>query len=621
MTTRALSDYVYGSRLRVGFYGEVFRAHRRDNGHEARILHVDPALAARPDFVAALGRHCADLQGLPAHPHVITTIAAGRRNEDGVIAVITEPVAGAIALDTLRSGRRQKVPIEIAIAVVRAVVAGLAHAHRLEIIHGAVHPRSVVIDIDGRVVLGDFAPARALLAPYAGDSDGDDNVLRAGLHGYLAPELVLGDPASAASDVFAAGALAFDLLAGAPPPGQLPAPPAITRAVTGALHTDSRARYAEAAAFETALAEAIASDRIAQPSPRDIANFVVAASSSSDADLDADTSDFVSSLTGASVSSSGIRDLARIPAVPARARRQSSLPLPPRPPTRPGDPHARTPTPLVSRDPDHGTGEPPAIAARIDDVLTSLESELSPPPPVRHVPAPAEPKIQLRKRRLGLVAWLAVTAAFLLAGAAGIYVIAHRDDGRLGDLNVTMQRIINELAALAPRPGTLVIDSKPQEAAVWLYLGETPARSFAVSAGVPHQVRVEKAGYQSVDVTLGKRDWKPDGEDLLAEAAVTLEATDHPRALSPAPAPPPLSSAGHTGSGPLIVTSQPPGASVWLFIGSTPACQITGLSADRPYTVRVEKRGFKAQSVTVSQWPPAPKAGIPTLHQTISLRR
>ncbi|HET6613927.1 MAG TPA: hypothetical protein VFG83_18135, partial [Kofleriaceae bacterium] len=83
MTTRALSDYVYGSRLRVGFYGEVFRAHRRDNGHEARILHVDPALAARPDFVAALGRHCADLQGLPAHPHVITTIAAGRRSEDG----------------------------------------------------------------------------------------------------------------------------------------------------------------------------------------------------------------------------------------------------------------------------------------------------------------------------------------------------------------------------------------------------------------------------------------------------------------------------------------------------------------------------------------------------------
>ncbi len=107
------------------------------------------------------------------------------------------------------------------------------------VVHGAVHPRSVLIDEDGAVKLTDFVVGRALTTAVA---QGADSSLWRGLAGYLAPELVVGEDPSPGVDVFAVGAMLFTMLSGEVPPGALHVSPAVERLVQRALDTGNSRR-------------------------------------------------------------------------------------------------------------------------------------------------------------------------------------------------------------------------------------------------------------------------------------------------------------------------------------------------------------------------------------------
>src|SRR5206468_7152613 len=134
----------------------------------------------------------------------------------------------------------------------------LALAHKAGIIHGAVHPRSVVIDEDGGVRLGDFVVGRALTTAVA---QGAESSLWRGIAGYIAPELVVGEEPTPAADVFATGAMIFAMLTGDVPPGTLRATPAVERLVQRALDTDAGRRYRTATDMLDNLLEAMEDDR------------------------------------------------------------------------------------------------------------------------------------------------------------------------------------------------------------------------------------------------------------------------------------------------------------------------------------------------------------------------
>ena len=91
------------------------------------------------------------------------------------------------------------------------MIEALAAAHKAGVIHGAVHPRSVLIDEDGGVRLSDFVVGRALTTAVA---QGADSSLWRGLTGYIAPELVVGEDPTPGVDVFAVGAMLFTMLSG-----------------------------------------------------------------------------------------------------------------------------------------------------------------------------------------------------------------------------------------------------------------------------------------------------------------------------------------------------------------------------------------------------------------------
>ena len=104
-------------------------------------------------------------------------------------------------------GRVYKARLEI----LEQVASALDEAHRNGIVHRDVKPGNVFLDTRGRVKVGDFGIARLP------ESDLTETGVRLGTPGYLPPEVLQGARADARSDVFALGALAYQVLTGQKP--------------------------------------------------------------------------------------------------------------------------------------------------------------------------------------------------------------------------------------------------------------------------------------------------------------------------------------------------------------------------------------------------------------------
>ncbi len=141
-----------------------------------------------------------------SHPNLVNVFDQG---EDGDLAFMAmEYVSGITLRDALKDfgaldGKR-------ALDLFEPMLSGLAAAHRAGILHRDLKPENVLLADDGRVKLGDFGLAR----------DIDNHTSTGSLVGtvaYLSPELVMRGTADARSDVYAAGIMLFEMLAGRQP--------------------------------------------------------------------------------------------------------------------------------------------------------------------------------------------------------------------------------------------------------------------------------------------------------------------------------------------------------------------------------------------------------------------
>jgi serine/threonine protein kinase len=294
---RTLAGYTLGDRLAQDLYGEVYRA--TEGKKEVTLLVVDPKLAADEQFADALSRGTAPLLGAFHHRSVVGTIVVAQDGKS--LVVVTDGSAGTITLAaTLERARARggKLPGRVATAIARSIVDALATAHAAGIVHGALHPRSVLLDREGNVRVTDFAVGNAAMSAAAA---GSDAISLKGLAGYLAPELALGDEPSQASDVYAIGALLFTMLTGETPPGSLNTSAAIERLVQRALDTDLARRFANAIELQENLSEALEDDRWESAGAAELGRFVAEQSPSPETNLDAATEDLLASLSGGAV--------------------------------------------------------------------------------------------------------------------------------------------------------------------------------------------------------------------------------------------------------------------------------------------------------------------------------
>jgi hypothetical protein len=209
--------YEVVARLGVGGTGEVYRAHDpRLNRHVAiKVLGDHGELGG--DRLARFELE-ARAAGSLNHPNLLAIHDVG--TQDGVPFLVSELLEGETLRDEIRSGG---LPAREVAGYGAQIARGLAAAHRNRYIHRDLKPENLFLCADGRIKILDFGLAKLL-------DDGlvcsDDETLSdqltgagtiLGTVGYMSPEQVRGEPADERSDIFALGAVLFELLSGRSP--------------------------------------------------------------------------------------------------------------------------------------------------------------------------------------------------------------------------------------------------------------------------------------------------------------------------------------------------------------------------------------------------------------------
>jgi tetratricopeptide (TPR) repeat protein/predicted Ser/Thr protein kinase len=193
--------------LGEGGMGAVYKARDIELEREVALKVIRPELSSNPEILQRFKQELI-LARQVTDRNIIRIFDLG---EAGGIKFITmEYIDG----DDLRRILRQRKKLESveAVGIMEQVAAGLAAAHREGIIHRDLKPGNIMRDINGRVVVMDFGLARTI----AGDGMTQTGAML-GTMEYMSPEQAQGKELKASSDVFTAGLILYELVAGVMP--------------------------------------------------------------------------------------------------------------------------------------------------------------------------------------------------------------------------------------------------------------------------------------------------------------------------------------------------------------------------------------------------------------------
>ena len=209
---RTIGRYVIGDLLGTGTMGRVYAAWEPelDRNVALKLLRDDSAPAR-----ARLLREAQSMAKL-AHPNVVTVHEVGMNGDDVFVAMELVDGDNLRAWAGARSWRDKN-------AMLVEVARGLAAVHAAGVIHRDVKPDNIIVGRDGRARLGDFGLARSETTARepAHNTLAVGSTAIAGTPAYMAPEVLQGDAADAASDQFSFGVTAYEILSGTRPfPGR-----------------------------------------------------------------------------------------------------------------------------------------------------------------------------------------------------------------------------------------------------------------------------------------------------------------------------------------------------------------------------------------------------------------
>ncbi len=264
-----LGPYEITALVGAGGMGEVYKALDTRLNRTVAIKVLPPAVAANPERRARFEREAKTLAGL-AHPHICPLFDVGEHG--GSLFLVMEYVAGRTLADRLREG---SLPLHEALKVATEIAEALAAAHHQGVIHRDLKPGNVMLTKTGAKLL-DFGLAKmsrgdaaVTMSPTERWDPGTTPGTVLGTVPYIAPEQLEGRASDTRSDIFAFGAVLYEMLAGTrafpgesdasiisaimtsqPPPVsslQPLTPPAVDRLVQRCLEKDPDARWQSAA--------------------------------------------------------------------------------------------------------------------------------------------------------------------------------------------------------------------------------------------------------------------------------------------------------------------------------------------------------------------------------------
>src|SRR5690348_4971517 len=208
--TTALLPPRYESPQRIGRggMGEIFRATDSALGRPVAIKLLDPRFAQDERVRARFKREALAVARLSGSPHIVTIYDVGEWR--GRPFIVMEYLAGGSVEEHLEQDGPP--PLGDALDLLEQAAQALDAAHREGIVHRDVKPANLLFDRHGRVHVADFGIASA-----AGLASLTQTGTVLGTAAYLAPEQAMGERATPASDVYALGVVAFELLTGRRP--------------------------------------------------------------------------------------------------------------------------------------------------------------------------------------------------------------------------------------------------------------------------------------------------------------------------------------------------------------------------------------------------------------------
>ncbi|HEX9292814.1 MAG TPA: serine/threonine-protein kinase [Gemmatimonadales bacterium] len=173
-----------------------------------KVLPPDLALEMRVDRFNREIQLSASLQ----HPHIVPLLAAGGADD---VLYYTMPLVEGEALRT-RLSREGELPVRDTVRILKDVADALAYAHARGVVHRDIKPDNVLLS-GQHAVVADFGVAKAV--SQAKTESGLTSVgVALGTPAYMAPEQAAGDPnIDARADIYAFGAMAYEMLTGRPP--------------------------------------------------------------------------------------------------------------------------------------------------------------------------------------------------------------------------------------------------------------------------------------------------------------------------------------------------------------------------------------------------------------------
>jgi serine/threonine protein kinase len=270
-TVRSIGRYRIEALLGTGAMGEVYRAHDPAIDRLVAIKVVRPELVAGSGGEQLLGRFRREARaaGRRFHPNIVAIWDFG--DDHGTPFLVMELVEGQSLDQLIKSSG----PLAQArsVAIITQVLSALGFAHASGIVHRDIKPSNIMVLPGDQVKVADFGIARLEASEFTIVGD------LLGTPAYMAPEQLSGGPIDHRTDLFATGVILFEMLTGVKPfrgksiteiisfmekrgPEDIralnPAVPEAMKHVIGkSVAFDPAQRYADAAAFSRAVAEAM----------------------------------------------------------------------------------------------------------------------------------------------------------------------------------------------------------------------------------------------------------------------------------------------------------------------------------------------------------------------------
>lgn len=189
--------------------GMVFLARDTRTGEKVALKILKPAVAGNARAAAFFRKEVNHLANL-SHPHIMRVLESAPEERMGWFAM---PFLERGSLDRMIH-EQGPLPPEQAVQIARQVAEALAFAHSRGIIHRDLKPRNVLLTDDGQARLADFGLARSL------ENDELLDAARPRVEGtvhYMSPQAAAGEQEDTRGDIYALGALLYEMLTGKAP--------------------------------------------------------------------------------------------------------------------------------------------------------------------------------------------------------------------------------------------------------------------------------------------------------------------------------------------------------------------------------------------------------------------